>query len=61
MTYEQPSAGYLIKLLKEANKSSEEIIDVLQSIIHTKQLYGGDVTDMINYQVAKVKRELHKI
>jgi hypothetical protein len=61
MSSETPSVGYLLKLLKEAGKDNEYIIELLQDIIHTQQLYGGSISDKINYQVDKVKRELHKI
>ncbi|NDB81848.1 MAG: hypothetical protein EB127_03740 [Alphaproteobacteria bacterium] len=61
MSAEKPSVGYLLELLKEAKKDGDYIIDVLQNIIHTKQLYGGDITDSINYQVEKVKKELNRI
>lgn len=61
MSAEKPSVGYLLELLRGAGKDSEYIIDVLQNIIHTKQLYGGDITDSINYQVEKVKKELNRI
>jgi hypothetical protein len=60
MSAERPSTHELYKLLKEAKKSNEYIIDVFLNIIHTKQLYGGDISDSINYQVEKIKKELYK-
>jgi hypothetical protein len=56
---ESPSTHELYRLLKEAKKSNEYIIDVFLNIIHTKQLYGGDISDSINYQIEKVKKELY--
>ena len=59
MYMESPSTHELYRLLKEAKKSNEYIIDVFLNIIHTKQLYGGDISDSINYQIEKVKKELY--
>jgi hypothetical protein len=56
---ESPSTHELYRLLKEAKKSNEYIIDVFLNIIHTKQLYGGDISDSISYQIEKVKKELY--
>ena len=59
MYMESPSTHELYRLLKEAKKSNEYIIDVFLNIIHTKQLYGGDISDSISYQIEKVKKELY--
>jgi hypothetical protein len=56
---ESPSTHELYRLLKEAKKSNEYIIDVFLNIIHTKQLYGGDISDSISYQIEKIKKELY--
>jgi len=59
MYMESPSTHELYRLLKEAKKSNEYIIDVFLNIIHTKQLYGGDISDSISYQIEKIKKELY--
>jgi hypothetical protein len=49
MSIEKPSVGTLIKTLKECNKSNEDIIDILRSIIQQKVMYGGNIQDSIDY------------
>jgi hypothetical protein len=56
---ERPSARELWKLLKEAGKSNDYIIEVFVSMIQSKMQMGGDIADTINYQIEKVKKELH--
>ena len=60
MSLQYTTAHELYKLLREANKSNEYIIDIFKNIVHTKQLYGGDISDIINYQIDKIKKELYK-
>ena len=57
---EKPTARELWKLLKEAKKSDDYIIEVFVSMIQTKMLMGGDIADSINYEVDKIKKELYK-
>ena len=57
---EKPTARELWKLLKEAKKSDDYIIEVFVSMIQTKMLMGGDIADSINYEVDRVKKELNK-
>ena len=57
---EGSTARELWKLLKEAKKSDDYIIEVFVSMIQTKMLMGGDIADSINYEVDRVKKELNK-
>jgi hypothetical protein len=56
---EQPSTRELWRLLKEAGKDNDYIIEVFVSIIQTKMLMGGDIADSINSEIDKIKKELH--
>jgi hypothetical protein len=60
MSVKYPTTHELYRLLKEAKKSNEYIIDIFLNIIHTKQLYGGDISESINFQVERIKSELYK-
>jgi hypothetical protein len=57
---EGSTARELWKLLKEAGKSNDYIIEVFVTMIQTKMLMGGDIADSINYEVDRVKKELNK-
>ena len=57
---EGSTARELWKLLKEAKKSNDYIIEVFVSMIQAKMLMGGDIADSINYEVDKIKKELYK-
>ena len=57
---EKPSIGELIKVLKKCNKDSEYVIEVLKSIIQTKLMYGGDMQELIDFQIHKAKTEFLK-
>jgi hypothetical protein len=57
---ERPSARELLRLLKQAGKDNEYIIEVFVSIIQNKMQMGGDIANAINYQVEKLKREFYK-
>ena len=51
----------LIKLLKEAGKSDEYVIDILCSIIQSQIQYGGSLSDKLEYEIHNANKLLHKI
>jgi len=54
---EQPKVKDLVELLRQRGKSTDkDIVEILCSIIQFHMLYGGSITDSINYQIDKVKR-----
>jgi len=57
---EQLSARELLKLLKEAGKDNECIIELLVSMIQTNMQMGGSMTDSISYEVDKIRKKLYK-
>jgi hypothetical protein len=56
---ERPTVRDLYKLLKEAKKDNEYIIEIFVSIIQAKMQSGGDIADSVYYHVEKLKKELH--
>lgn len=54
---EQPKIDALTKVLRECNKTDEQIIDVLESIITVQMLMGGCLEDKINFEINKAQRE----
>lgn len=45
----------LVELLIRNKKSSEYIIELLTDIIKSQIMYGGSLSDKINYQIKKAK------
>lgn len=60
MSSERPSVRELLSLLKETDRSLDDIIEIFVSIIQQKQMYGGDISDSIDYWVNIIRKELHK-
>ena len=60
MSSERPSIRELLSLLKETDRSLDDIIEIFVSIIQQKQMYGGDISDSIDYWVNIIRKELHK-
>ena len=56
MSIEQSTVSDLIKLLREARKTDEQIVEVLESIIKSYLMYGGNIQDVINFQIDKTKK-----
>jgi len=60
MSSERPSVRELLSLLKETDRSLDDIIEIFVSIIQQKQMYGGDISDSIDYWVNIIRKGLHK-
>jgi len=60
MSSERPSVRELLSLLKETDRSLDVIIEIFVSIIQQKQMYGGDISDSIDYWVNIIRKGLHK-
>ena len=61
MSIEQSTVSDLIKLLREARKTDEQIVEVLESIIKSYLMYGGNIQDVINFQIDKTKKEILRL
>jgi hypothetical protein len=60
MASEKPSVADLLKVLRECGKGSEQIIDILSAIIQSKQMYGGDIQNQIDYYIWKALEQSKK-
>lgn len=60
MSGNRTSARELLNLLRQTNRSLDDIIEIFVSIIQQKQMYGGDISDSIDYWADRIYRELNK-
>jgi predicted CopG family antitoxin len=58
MSQERKSISDLVNLLIKAKKDQHHIVFVLESMIKQHMMYGANLQEQINYQIAVLEKEL---
>jgi hypothetical protein len=54
---ESPSTEVLVELLLKNKKSPEYIIEILVNILKQQMMYGGSVSDKLDYEIHRAKQD----
>ena len=55
---ERTSVRELLKLLKQAKVSNEDMVELFVSMIQNQMMYGGTLQERIDYEVEIIKKKL---
>lgn len=58
---QQPDMEEVVKEFRENNLNDSQIVTILSSIIKQQLMYGGSLTDKINFCLYESKRNLQKL
>lgn len=54
---ETPDPKFLVELLLKNKKSHEYIIEILAGIIKQQMMYGGSLSDKLDYEIHRAKQD----